>query len=185
LPVSAKTRLGYSKPEEMKAWLEQLLKYNLAAIAIHARTKQEKSKVPARWGKIKEAVELRNQLRNSTLIIGNGDIKSRQEAMERIRETNCDGVMIGRGAFGNPWIFRRDGHQPSVKEKLQVMLEHALLFEKTHKGLKSFATMRKNFKAYSTGFPGAHELRAKLMETNSAEEVTKIVEEFNILNLEI
>lgn len=196
LPVSVKTRLGYSKSDEMKQWISHLLKYPLAAIIIHARTKKEKSKVPAQWGKIKEAVEIRNQMypphptlslprrqaglegrggRERVLIIGNGDVKSREELFARIRDTGADGAMVGRGAFGNPWIFRKDGYVPSVREKLEVMLEHAFLFEKLFAGAKNFINMRKNFKAYASGFDGANELRAKLMEANSAEEVAEIV----------
>ena len=199
LPVSVKTRLGYSVPEEMEEWVSHLLKFKLVAIAIHARTKQEKSKTPAHWGKIKEAVAVRNyELRSMnpelrTLIIGNGDIHSREEGLRRVRETGCDGVMVARGAFGNPWIFREqgvDGHgvnlqaikaneyYPSVKEKLQVMLEHARLYEKLFVGVKPFVIMRKNFKAYASGFEHAPALRAKLMETKNLEEVEKITAEF-------
>ncbi len=191
-PVSVKTRLGYSKPEEMEGWLSHLLKYPLSAITLHARTKQEKSKVPAHWEKIKEAVGIRNRknyelgiknYESKTLIIGNGDIKTREEALMRIKETGCDGVMIGRGAFGSPWIFNSAvgmGFKPfpTIQERLSVMLEHALLYEKMYSGVKHFVQMRKNFKAYANGFLGASELRAKLMETNNAEEVRKIVEEF-------
>jgi len=178
LPVSVKTRLGYSKADEMEGWISHLLKYPIAALSIHARTKQEKSAVPARWEKVAEAVKIRDSLSSKTLIIGNGDIKSREELFARIRDTGCDGVMVARGAFGNPWIFRTDNYQPTVKERLDVMLEHAEGFVSTFKGQKSFVTMRKNFKAYANGFPGAHELRAKLMETTNVEEVRIIVNDF-------
>lgn len=191
LPVSVKTRLGYSKTDEMAEWLKHLLKFNLSAIALHARTKQEKSKVPAHWEKVKEAVEIRNRLQvtgdesHKTLIIGNGDIKSREEGLARIAETGCDGVMVGKGAFGNPWFFRQDGYQPNIKERLSVMLEHAALFEKEFGGIKSFFVMRKHFKAYASGFPGSHELRAKLMETKTLGEVEKIAHEFLDLNYKL
>ncbi len=193
LPVSVKTRLGYSKSDEMHAWISHLLKFPIAALTLHARTKQEKSAVPAHWEKIKEAVEIRNSIQAPRpnpplegegrggvrpLIIGNGDIKSRQDGLDRIKETGCDGVMVGRGAFGNPWIFRSDGYHPTVKERLSVMLEHAEMFEKFFAGQKSFAVMRKNFKAYASGFEGAGELRAKLMETENLEETKKIVQDF-------
>ncbi len=181
LPVSVKTRIGYSKSEEMEGWISHLLQFPISALTLHARTKQEKSKVPAHWEKIKEAVKIRNKRienREKTLIIGNGDIKSHEEGLDRIAQTGCDGVMIGRGAFGNPWIFRSDNYIPPTQEKLQVMLEHAQKYEQMYAGLKTFVQMRKNFKAYASGFNGSHELRAKLMETNNAEEVKKIVEEF-------
>ncbi len=184
LPVSVKTRLGYSKVEEMEEWIGFLLECNLSAITIHARTKQEKSKAPAHWEKIKEAVEIRDKTQGTrhkstrTLIIGNGDIKSYQEGLNRIAQTGCDGVMVGRGAFGHPWFFRADNYQPTVKERLAVMLKHAELFNQLLGEQKSFVLMRKHFKAYASGFDGAHELRHQLLQTKSLAEARQITEEF-------
>lgn len=178
LPVSVKTRLGYSKTDELDTWLKTLLEMELDAITMHGRTKQEMSKVPAHWDKIAEAVQIRNSEKSKTLILGNGDVHSRQEGMDRVRETGVDGIMIGRGAFGNPWLFREDGYQPSIEERFRVMLEHAELFEKMFTGIKSFTIMRKHFKAYCSGFAGAAELRAQLMETKDLAETKKIVEEY-------
>ena len=73
MPVSVKTRSGFSK-NEIETWLPELLQEDLAAITIHARTKKEMSKVPANWSMIKRAVEIRNVLKSKTLIIGNGDV---------------------------------------------------------------------------------------------------------------
>lgn len=183
LPVSVKTRIGYSKADEMEKWITTLLSTNIVALTLHARTKQEKSKVPAQWGKIAEAVRIRDKVqadreKDRTLIIGNGDIKSREEGLARIKETGCDGVMIARGAFGNPWLFRFGGGEPSTEERLKVMLEHAEYFQKEFSGIKSFHVMRKHFKAYASGFDGAHELRAKLMAVKDLQETKKVVEEF-------
>ena len=204
LPVSVKTRLGYSKIEEMNAWLRHLLLAEPAAIALHARTKQEKSKVPAHWGAIAQAVKIRNQIQSNviarsvsdeaisnkekiaspsarngrTLIIGNGDIKSREEGLSRVKETGCDGIMVGRGAFGSPWFFRKDNFEPTIKERLSVMLEHARLYTQEFEGKKSFAIIRKHFKAYANGFDGASELRAELMTTIGVGEVENIVNKF-------
>ncbi len=187
LPVSVKTRLGYNQIETQE-WIGFLLGCDVAAIAIHARTKQEKSKVPAHWEEVRKAVGIRDtqhvtrNMKQKTLIIGNGDVKSTNEGLARISETGCDGVMIGRGAFGYPWKFRSDNYQPTIKERLSVMLEHARLFEKEFSGVKSFAIMRKHFKAYASGFPGSAELREKLMGTNSAGEVEEILGQFNKSN---
>ena len=178
LPVSVKTRIGYSKVEEMEDWLKVLLETNPAAITLHARTKKEMSKVPAHWDKLKEAVEIRNRENPKVILIGNGDVKSRQDALSRVVETGIDGVMIGRGAFGNPWIFREDHCIPTIQEHLRVIIEHAELFEKMYTGIKPFQNMRKHFKAYCSGFPGAHELRVKLMETKNAEETKEVVKSF-------
>jgi tRNA-dihydrouridine synthase len=207
VPVSVKTRIGYSKPD-VENWIGFLLTHNLSAITVHGRTKKEMSKVPANWDEIKKAVELRNSMQVSeiasatsgpfgaseaisgqdrlsgssqsnqrTLIIGNGDVKSYAEGLKRVEETGVDGVMIARGAFGNPWLFDTSGKMPDAKEKLRVMLEHAEIFQKWLP-LKSFQIMRKHFKAYASGFDGANELRVKLMETKNLEETKKIVEEF-------
>ena len=184
LPVSVKTRLGYSKAEEMETWVTHLLKHNIAALTLHARTKQEKSKVPAHWEKIKEAVVIRDKVQETrdkerrTLIIGNGDVKSREEGLKRVEETGCDGVMIARGAFGFPWMFREDNYQPSIKERLSVALEHAKIFQEKLGAYKSFYIMRKHFKAYASGFDGANELRLKLLETKNLGEAEVLIKDF-------
>ncbi|HMO79007.1 MAG TPA: tRNA-dihydrouridine synthase [Candidatus Paceibacterota bacterium] len=171
LPVSVKIRLGYNQ-DNMEDWLKFLLKTNPSVITIHARTRKEMSKVPAKWHRIKTAVQIRDELKSNTLIFGNGDVTSLQMAYDKFKETNCDGVMIGRGIFGNPWFF--SGYTPTIKEKLIVAVEHAKLFEKEIE-YKNFAVMKKHFKAYIEGFDGAKELRHKLMDTNSAEEVSEII----------
>ena len=176
LPVSVKTRLGYNH-NTIETWLKQLLAEEPAAVTIHGRTKKEKSKVPANWEEIKKAVQIRNSLKSATLIIGNGDVRSRQDGLEKVQATGVDGVMVGRGAFGNPWFFREDGYVPQPAEKLAVMLEHARLFEEWLPE-KSFYIMRKHFKAYAAGFEGAPELRARLMQTKSAAETAQVVEDW-------
>ena len=110
LPVSIKTRLGWNSPE-LETWLPEILKEKPAAVTIHARTRKEMSKVPARWEFIKRAVEIRNNIQSElvqnqhTLILGNGDVKNLDEARRRVTETDCDGVMIGRGALNDPLLF--------------------------------------------------------------------------------
>lgn len=176
LPVSVKTRLGYNK-DILEEWLPILLSAEPAVIAIHARTRKDMSKVPARWERVKRAVEIRNELGSETLIIGNGDVKNLQEARQKVAETGADGVMIGRGIFGTPWLFDETQH-PSVEERLRIAVEHTKEYEKLLGDIKSFALMKKHFKAYVEGFDGAKELRMRLMETTSAAEVEAIVEEF-------
>ncbi len=173
LPVSVKTRLGYNT-NVVDTWLKHLLSAEPAAITLHGRTKKEKSKVPANWEEIKKAVDIRNREKAKTLIVGNGDVFSLGDAHAKVREFGVDGVMVGRGAFGHPWFFRTDNYQPGIKEKLEVMLEHARLFEEWLPQ-KSFFIMRKHFKAYASGFAGAADLRARLMETKNAEETAQVV----------
>ncbi|MEK9184714.1 MAG: tRNA-dihydrouridine synthase [Patescibacteria group bacterium] len=172
LPVSVKTRIGYNK-NELEKWLPELLAEEPAVITIHARTRKEMSKVPARWGHIKEAVEIRNKLGSKTLIFGNGDVKDLADARAKAEETGADGVMLGRAIFGNPWLFYEK--IPVLKDKLEVLVEHTKLFDELLGDVKNFSVMKKHFKAYINGFPGATELRTKLMETKNAEEVEKII----------
>ncbi len=175
IPVSVKTRVGYNN-SQLEEWIPFLLSENLDALTIHARIRKDMSKVPANWDYVKRVVEIRNKMKVKTKIIGNGDIESIAQGMEKIKETGCDGIMIGRGIFGNPWLF--SGKVPTVKQKLKVLIEHTKLFEKLLKGHKRFHVMKKHFKAYVNGFDGAKELRAKLMETNSAKEMEKIITQF-------
>ncbi len=175
IPVSVKTRLGYNK-NQIEEWIPFLLKQNISVLTIHARTRKEMSKSPADWNNIKRIVEIRDKMKVKTLIIGNGDVKDLEHARNLAKETGCDGVMLGRAIFGNPWLFSEKA--PSVKEKLKVMIKHTKLFEKLLGNYKNFAVMKKHYKAYVNGFKGAKELRIKLMETSSVKEVEKIVKEF-------
>ena len=178
LPVSVKTRIGYNK-NELATWLPELLAEEPAAIIIHARTRKEMSNVPARWEHIREAVAIRNQLKSKTLIIGNGDVNDLADAYEKVEMSGADGVMIGRAFFGRPWLLSQRLNLKSVERfnlSLKMLLEHTKLFDKLLGKHKSFAVMKKHFKAYVTGFPGAKELRAKLMATKNVAEVEKILQ---------
>ncbi|MFH1473174.1 MAG: tRNA-dihydrouridine synthase [bacterium] len=206
LPVSVKTRTGYSKPD-LEKWLPKILEEEPAVVIIHARTRKEMSKVSARWEYVKLAVEIRDKFalrpirktqgkqtqgeNERTLIFGNGDIRDLRDAQEKVEKTGCDGVMLGRAIFGNPFLFAKKKYPEGIeglKLKLEVLVEHAKLFEKLLGGTKSFSVMKKHFKAYlsgkalaasdTSGFNGVGELRAQLMETENAEEVERIVKKF-------
>lgn len=183
LPVSVKTRIGFNT-NQLDTWLPEILAEEPALVTIHARTRKEMSKVPARWEEVKRAVEIRNKLGSRTLIFGNGDVMSTAEARAKTAETGCDGVMMGRAIFGNPWLFSgKSGNDIPVAEKLRVLVEHTKLFEELVGGTtshpKNFAIMKKHFKAYVNGWDGAKDLRMKLMETNNAVEVQKVIESYN------
>ncbi len=190
LPVSVKTRIGYSK-NELSTWLPALLEEGLAAVTIHARTRKEMSLVPARWEHISEAVEIRDRMKVETLILGNGDVRDVGDARAKARASGADGIMLGRAIFGNPWLFavggkrsgltsgeRPDLQEPTIEQKLSVMLEHTKLFEELLGGTKCFSILKKKVKAYLAGFDGAKELRIKLMSTKNADEVERIVGEY-------
>jgi nifR3 family TIM-barrel protein len=180
LPVSIKTRIGYNK-NSLSEWLPTLLETEPAAITIHARTRKEMSSVPANWDTIADAVRIRDEYKSKTLILGNGDVQDLADAEKKVKATGADGVMIGRGIFGNPWLFDKkiDYAKMSVAEKLRVMVEHTYLFEKILVEHKNFAIMKKHYKAYVNGFDGAKELRVNLMEgADTAADVDRIVAGF-------
>src|SRR3989344_7894151 len=176
LPISVKTRLGFSK-DILEEWLPELLQEGLAAVAVHARTVKELSNVPARWERVHDAVCIRDKMKVETLIIGNGDALDLEDAEKKAKETGADGIMLGRAIFGNPWLFSnsQEFENRLVEEKLRVVVEHTKLFEELLPH-KSFAIMKKHYKAYAHGFEGAAELRARLMETQNANEVAEIIE---------
>jgi nifR3 family TIM-barrel protein len=194
LPVSVKTRTGWSV-DQLETWLPELLAEEPAVITVHARTRKELSKVPARWQEVRRAVEIRDRVQGAghsnlpkgerTLIFGNGDVRDSADALAKAGETGADGVMLGRAIFGNPWLFSgRDAHDftipgaiasISIRERLETLAEHTKLFAELLGDIKNFAIMKKHFKAYVTGWDGAAELRAKLMEANSAEEVRVVI----------
>jgi tRNA-dihydrouridine synthase len=206
LPVSIKTRVGFNK-EDIDNWIPELLKEDISALTIHLRTAKELSLVPAKWEYLKKIKELIKKSGKDILLIGNGDVVDLKDAESKALEYGCDGVMIGRGVFGNPWFFQSENPgkdsnfsgllQPSAgtfpvqnqnlsrdlisrPEKLKVLLEHTQIFDKEllKPKHKNFAVMKKHFKAYVNGFEGAKELRVKLMETENAKEVEKIVNDF-------
>jgi nifR3 family TIM-barrel protein len=175
LPVSVKTRLGYLT-DELESWIPTLLAAKIPALIIHARTKKEMSKVPARWEQVKIVVEMAKG--TGTLIIGNGDVLSLADAQRRVTETGVDGVMLGRAIFGNPWLFDRTGVVPTLLEKLTAMVEHTELYERTWGQTKNFELMKKHYRAYVNGFEGAPALRLKLMTCQNAQEVKMMIEDF-------
>jgi len=175
IPVSVKTRIGFSKIE-VDTWIPIILETEPAALTVHLRTVKEMSNVPAHWDLMKRIIEIRDEIKSQTLILGNGDVLNLEDAKRKVKETGCDGIMLGRAIFGNPWLFAEK--VPSIKEKLEVMIEHTKLFEKMLSGHKNFAIMKKHYKAYVNGFDGAKELRVKLMEAENASQVEKITRKF-------
>ena len=171
IPVSVKTRLGYDE-NQIAEWIIPLLKENIAALTIHFRTRKEMYRSSAQWDLAKEIVRLRDLYSPTTLIIGNGDVKSLTQAYELAKESKIDGVMIGRATLGNPWFF--SDKLPTTQERLKAIVEHVKLFNDP----KQFNVMKKHFHAYAKGFNGAKELRDKLMEVKNPLEVKKLMEEF-------
>ena len=180
LPVSIKTRIGYNK-NELDTWLPAILETKPALVTIHARTRKEMSLVPADWSQVKKAVEIRDQLSPETLIFGNGDATSIEDAKMKAEFSGADGVMLGRAIFGTPWLFSEKKF--SLHERLDIMVEHTKLFEEKLGGIKNFAIMKKHYKAYVNGFDGAGDLRGHLMIAENAGEVEKIVNAWKKANI--
>jgi nifR3 family TIM-barrel protein len=176
LPVSVKTRIGYNS-ESLEEWLTAILEVKPVAITLHLRTRKEMSLVPADWELMKKAVEIRNRINPGVLLIGNGDVQDLEDARKKVVESGCDGAMFGRAMFGNPWVFvGRKNEETPLAEKLAALIELAQDFEELVPR-KNFSILKKHIKAFVTGFDGAAELRAKLMETDSAAALSAAVAE--------
>lgn len=180
LPVSVKTRIGFEK-ESVEEWIGFLLQQNLAALTVHLRTVRELSKVPAHWELMPEIIRLRDSLSPHTIIVGNGDVTSLSEVDEKFQKYQCDGFMIGRGVFANPWVFNSkiNFNEVSVEEKIALYLHHIDLFEKQWKDKHHFAQLKKFAKTYINNFPDAASFREKLMETKTLNGLRKTLEGYN------
>jgi tRNA-dihydrouridine synthase len=177
LPVSVKTRLGYTRSDEWTTWLTHIFKQDIVNLTIHLRTRKEMSKVPAHFELIAEIKKLRDEIAPQTLLTINGDIRDREHGLELVEQYGVDGIMIGRGVFTNPYAFAKE--QPErTKERLLDLLNYQLdLFDKYSKELepRKFDPLKRYFKIYVRDFEGAAELRDTLMHTKSTEEVRNVL----------
>lgn len=165
LPVSVKTRLGFKNIITEK-WIGYLLEAKPEAITIHGRTQKMMSTGDVLWDEIAKAVQLRNSLNSSTIILGNGDVLEYSDALSKINTYSLDGVMIGRGVFKNPWVFNRSAVPVSSGQKMALLKKHVELFETTWGSTKNYNVLKRFYKIYLNGFRDAALYRAKLMETN-------------------
>lgn len=180
LPVSVKCRLGYSQVDEWRTWITHLLSHDLAALTVHLRTKREMSKVPAHWELMPEIVHIRDEIAPGTLIIGNGDVRDRQHGEELVTQTGCDGIMIGRGIFANPFCFEKDPRQHTREELVALLHYHLNLYDTMAERYtpRPFDTLKRFFKIYIREFEGASELREKLMHTTTTDQVRELLKSF-------
>ena len=177
LPVSVKTRLGWSQVEEYKTWLPVVLGEHPAALTVHLRTKKEMSKVPAHFELIPEILKLRAEISPETRLIINGDIKDRRMALELYAEhPEVDGFMIGRGVFQNPYCFT--DHLATREELAELLKLHLTLYSEYE--MKSYEPLKHFFKIYINNFAGASEIRARLMETYSIEEAWAVIRDVGL-----
>lgn len=193
IPVSVKTRIGFSQPV-VETWLTHLFDVEPAVLSLHGRTLKQMYTGLANWDEIGKAVALRDEYykgrTEKPLLLGNGDVKTAADALEKVRQTNVDGVLIGRGTQGNPWVVPqaiaalRDGvpqeGEVSLEQKFAVMVEHAKLHE-FYKEPSEFVQMRKNLAWYIGGIPGAARLRARLVMSKSSAEVAEVCKNYRDL----
>lgn len=186
LPVSVKTRIGYTNVDEWRGWLTHILKQDIANLSIHLRTKKEMSSVEAHWELIPEIKQLRDEIAPNTLLTINGDIPDRQTGLELVEKYGVDGVMIGRGVFKNPFAFEKEPIEHSSKELLDLLRLHLDFHDKYSTELEPlpFKPLRRFFKIYVKGIRGGGELRNQLMYTETTDEVRVLLNEFEAQNIE-
>lgn len=198
LPVSVKTRIGYNTiiTEE---WISALCQADPAAITVHARTQKEMSEVPAHWDEVKKAVNIAHE--HGIVLIGNGDVKSREEGERLAEESGVDGIMIGRGVYGNPWVFgraeremlntkRKTGDafparrsvfnvQRSIShlecDRMRALAELIVMYDGFWGDEKNFEVLKRFFKSYIHGFDGAKDVRNRMMDADCSETALDIL----------
>ena len=172
LPVSVKTRIGFNSNVAVE-WAKHLLETEPVNISIHGRTLKQMYTGNADWDAIAAAAEVIKK--TDTTVLGNGDIDSIQDGLERVKQYGVDGFMIGRASFGNPWVFNREHGELSLEDRLAAAKEHSHKYEKILRE-DHFYPMRKHLAWYCKGFYGASEIRKKLMKAENAKEVEQILE---------
>ncbi len=181
IPVSVKTRIGYYKPQ-VDEWLPYLIEMTPACIALHGRTLKQQYGGQANWDEIGTAAQRIKSAKTGILILGNGDVKDRADALTKVNTYGVDGVLIGRAAMGNPYVFL-DSPRTTHPSRFQIALEHAKLFERTYADdpRYNFLPMRKHLGWYVREIPNAAEIRIALFKTNSAAEVQTILNQYELL----
>ncbi|WP_427813463.1 tRNA dihydrouridine synthase [Enterococcus sp. 22-H-5-01] len=180
LPVSVKTRIGFYEQAEMKDWISHLLKQDIANLSVHLRTRKEMSKVDAHWDLIPEVVKLRDEIAPQTLLTINGDILDRKMGLELAEKYGVDGLMIGRGIFKNPYAFEQEPQEHTPTEMIGLLrLQLDLQDQYAEQVPRSIVGLHRFFKIYVKGFPGANDLRIRLMNTKSTAEVRTILDDFD------
>ena len=179
LPVSVKTRVGFTDTAELEDWISHLLKQDIANLSLHMRTRKEMSKVAAHWELIPHVVQLRDALAPQTTLTINGDILDRSMGLALAEKYGVDGIMIGRGIFKNPFAFEKDPQAHSPEELIDLLrLQLDLQEQYAEQVPRSITGLHRFFKIYIKGFPGANDLRIRLMNTKSIAEVREILDEF-------
>jgi tRNA-dihydrouridine synthase B len=177
IPVSAKTRLGWNNSETLDSFVNGVISAGAEMVTIHGRTVRQAFSGCAHWEPI---YELKKKYPHIP-ILGNGDIRTGGCARDKIG--NLDGVMIGRGSFGNPWVFREvacslygEQYTPvNIIEIGGIIQRHAELLIETKGEKRAMLEFRKHLLSFTKGFPGARDLRSKMTSINNIEDVKAVV----------
>jgi len=170
VPVSVKTRIGYDKPST-EEWISTILEEGPDCICLHGRTLKQLYGGEANWEEIEKGGKLCRDA--GVCFLGNGDIKSIEDAHDRVKKYGVDGVLIGRAVTGNPWFF---GEKiPTQKDRFEAALEHCKIFDELLGDRLPFVNIRKHLAWYCKGFDGARDLRVKLMGCDCTEDVEKVI----------
>ncbi len=185
LPVTVKTRLGWDdrtiRIQEVGLMLQKI---GVKALTVHARTRCQKYKGEARWEWLKK---LKNTPGLEIPVIGNGDVSSPRLAKKMFDETGVDGVMIGRGAIGNPWIFEQTRHyfetgellpEPTIRERLELCAEQLRLSVNHHGEKYGVIIMKKHYGQYLKGIRNGKKLRAAIMEEKEMKPILELLLNF-------
>jgi nifR3 family TIM-barrel protein len=180
LPVSIKTRIGYHE-ETLDEILKHLLETEPVAITVHWRTKQQMYRGSARWELAPQAVDLVRSHGGNTLLIGNGDVKSLEQAKDIAADTGVDGVMIGRRIFSNPWVFNPDVDPDAIpwRQRIAALEAHLDFFTECFEDRKHFLMIRKYVRSYINGFRGARDLRITLQTSDSIDHMRQMLNVFS------
>ncbi|MBP7498867.1 MAG: tRNA dihydrouridine synthase DusB [Chryseobacterium sp.] len=191
LPVTVKTRLGWDNDSiNIDEVAERLQDVGIKALTIHARTRAQMYKGEAEWEHISR---IKNNPNIEIPIFGNGDIDSPEKALEYKNKYNCDGIMIGRGAIGYPWIFNEVKHffetgeilpAPTIAERLDAVKNHALWSVEWKGERPGIVEMRQHYSNYFRGIPHFKEFKTKFLQALTLEQIDEIIEETKHFYLE-
>lgn len=177
VPVSVKMRTGFNAVDF--TWPELILEQGIDMLTVHGRTTKEMSKVPARWEDIKIIRELRDKISPKTLIVGNGDVTSREHGEKLAKETGVDGVMIGRAVFHDPFIFSKNSdwlNRPQI-ERIKLYKKHITLFRDTYPNReRNWQSLKRLSKMYIHGTENASQFRDDLVRSESIEKMIEIID---------